>query len=242
MVTAGGRKMGSSTTGEVMWIDEFLDEVVAGPGVLALEQLVDGAVGREELADLVVRGTFLCSPTVRPLAFVCEHLVEGRPGPGWTIAEAWCRAQRSQRPGLAAPVARTAIVQSQLYRRSLQRAVEKLDVAGLASYLLGLSEACLAAPEPGPAAAPMLRGVLRSLGFRVAVSDSGWRGDRYEAASPMEPYELPEGARDRRSAATPGRPASPSSHDRPAGKISTSCTPAHSTQTPSPTGRRSSAP
>ncbi len=172
LVTAGGQKMGSST-GVVTWIEDFLDEVAAGPGVLALEELAGGAVGREELADLVMRGTFLCSPTARPLAFQLEHLVEGRPGPGWTIAEAWCRAQRSRRQDPAAPVARTAVVQSQLYRHSLHRAVEKLDVAGLAGYLLGLCEACLAAPEPGPAAAPMLRGVMRSLGFRIAVSDSG---------------------------------------------------------------------
>jgi hypothetical protein len=183
LVTVGGQKMGSST-GVVTWIDDFLDEVAAGPGVRALEELAGGAVGREELADLLVRGTFLCSPTARPLAFLLEHLVEGRPGPGWTIAEAWCRAQRSQRPGLlAAPVARTAVVQSQLYRRSLRRAVEQLDVAGLAGYLLGLSEAFLAAPEPGPAAAPMLRGVLRSLGFRAAVPDSDGEivGDKHKA-------------------------------------------------------------
>ena len=169
-LTVGGQKMGSSAGG-VVWIDDFLDEVAAGPGVLALEELADGAAGREELADLVVRGTLLCSPTARPLAFVFEHLVEGRPGPGWTIAEAWCRAQRppglEPRPPRTAPVARTAVVQSQLYRASLRRAVEKLDVASLANYLLGLSEACLAAPAPGPAAAPMLRCVLRSLGFLV---------------------------------------------------------------------------
>jgi arginyl-tRNA synthetase len=171
LVTAGGQKMGSST-GVVTWIEDFLDELAGGPGVRALEELAGGAVGSEELADLVMRGTFLCSPTARPLAFALEHLVEGRPGPGWTIAEAWCRAQRSSRQDPAAAVARTALVQSQLYRRSLRRAVEKLDVAGLASYLLGLSEACLAAPELGPAAAPMLRGLLRSLGFRAAVSNS----------------------------------------------------------------------
>jgi arginyl-tRNA synthetase len=175
LVTVGGQKMGSST-GAVTWIEDFLDEVAAGPGVRALQELAGGALAREELADLVVRGAFLCSPTARPLAFALEQLIEGAPGPGWTIAEAWCRAQRSRRQELAAPVARTAIVQAQLFPRSLRRAVEKLDVAGLASYLLGLSEAFLAAPEPGAAAAPMLRGVLSSLGFQAAVSD--WTAPR----------------------------------------------------------------
>jgi arginyl-tRNA synthetase len=163
-VTDHGRKIGSST-GEVVWIDDLLDEVAVGPGVAALEELADGAAGRAGLADLLVRGTFLCSPTAQPLAFAFEHLVEGGSGPGWTIAEAWCRAQRPQKPWRTAPVARTAVVQSQLYRRSLCRAVEKLDVANLTAYLLSLSEACLAAPAPGPAAAPMLQRVLSSLGF-----------------------------------------------------------------------------
>ena len=163
-VTVGGQKMGSST-GEVMWIDDLLDEVIASPGVDALHDLAHGAVRREEIADMAVRGAFLCSPTAQPLAFALERLVEGRSGPGWTIAEAWCRAQQPQKPWRTAPVARTAVVQSHLYRRSLHRSVEKLDVANLTAYLLSLSEACLAAPAPGPAAAPILRRVLSSLGF-----------------------------------------------------------------------------
>ena len=188
-VTDGGRKMGSST-GDVVWIDDLLDEVAAGPGVAALEELAGGGVGPAELADLLVRGTFLCSPTAQPLAFAFEHLVEGRSGPGWTIAEAWCRAQRPQKPGRTAPVARTAVVQSQLYRQSLHRAVEKLDVANLTAYLLNLSEACLAAPTPGPAAASMLQRVLRSLGFlagepgapQKAIASGRTRTYRHHAA------------------------------------------------------------
>jgi len=172
-ITVGGQKMGSST-GEVMWIDDLLDEVAACPGVAALQELADGAAVREELADMIVRGSFLCSPTLQPLAFARERLIDGRSGPGWTIAEAWCRAQHPheraqspQRPLTWTPVARTALVQSQLFPRTLRRAVARRDTASIATYLLGLSEACLAAPAPGPAAAPMLRRVLASLGFPV---------------------------------------------------------------------------
>jgi arginyl-tRNA synthetase len=165
-VTRGGQKMGSSA-GEVMWIDDLLDAVAAGPAVAALQELAGGAAGAEELADMVVRGAFLCAPTAQPLEFARDHLVEGRRGPGWTIAEAWCRAQRPHEPGRTALPARTAVIQSQLYRRSLRRAVQERDAASLATYLLGLSEACLAAPAPGPAAAAMLRCVLGSLGFVV---------------------------------------------------------------------------
>jgi arginyl-tRNA synthetase len=172
VTSADGEKIGSSV-GDVVWIDDFLDEVAAGAAVSALEDLADGTVGREDLADILIRGTFLCAPVHRSLAFAQEALIEGGPGPGWTIAEAWCRAQRSQEPDEElAPVARTAVMQSQQYRRSLQRTVEKHDVTSLARYLLSLSEAYLVAPSPGPAAAPVMARVLNSLGFLAGGSGS----------------------------------------------------------------------
>jgi arginyl-tRNA synthetase len=165
VTAADGEKIGSSL-GNVLWVDDFLDDVAAGPGVSVLEDLGDGAVGREDLADILVRGAFLCAPVTKPLAFAPEALIEGRPGPGRTIAEAWCLAQHSREPGEElAPLARTAVMQSQQYRRSLRRTVERHDVTCLSRYLLNLSEACLAAPTPGPAAAPVLARVLDSLGF-----------------------------------------------------------------------------
>lgn len=180
-LTVGGQKMGSST-GEVLWIDDLMDEVAAGSAATALHELAGGAAGCDELADMLVRATFLCSPTQEPLVFTRERLMEGDTGPGWTIARAWCRALGEQRERIAAgtigapepeshapgPAARAALVQSQLYVRALGRAVQKRDAAILASYLLGLSEAYLAAPAPGPAAAPVLARVLGSLGFATA--------------------------------------------------------------------------
>ena len=139
-VTVNGQKMGSSA-GEVIWIEDLLDRVAAGPGVAALHELANGAISHEELADVVIRGTFLCSPTLQPLAFSLNRLLDAGAGSGWTIARAWCLAQHQSPPEQSskAPVARTAIVQSQLYRRALSRAAKKRDVAILASYLLGLS-------------------------------------------------------------------------------------------------------
>jgi arginyl-tRNA synthetase len=163
-VTNGGQKMGSST-GEVLWIDDLLDQVARSSRVAALEVLSGNAVSKDELADLVVRGAFLYSPPAQPLPFSVKRLIETASGPGWTIAEAWCQAQQPCAPDDTAPRTRTAIVQSLLYRRTLRLAVERREVASLMSYLHKLSEACLAAPVPGPAAAPMLRRVLRSLGF-----------------------------------------------------------------------------
>ncbi len=173
-VTVEGQKMGSST-GEVMWIDDLLDEVAAGSGVGELQELADGALDRRQLADAIVRASFLCSATSQPLAFAFDRLRDGAAGPGRTIVEAWCRAQRAPMPelGARAPVARTAVVQSQLFRRAVARTSEKRDAATLASYLLGLAQACLIAPAPGPAAAPMLGRVMSSLGFLVGSEEAG---------------------------------------------------------------------
>jgi arginyl-tRNA synthetase len=161
----GGDKIGSST-GEVVWVDDFYDQIKDGPAATALEKLGGGNVDREEIADLLIRGTFLCAPLTKHLSFAPEALMDGWPGPGWTIAEAWCRAQLSREAEVeSGPLARTVVMQSQQYRLSLRRTVEKRDATSLARYLLNLSEVCVASPTPGPAAAPMLERVLSGLGF-----------------------------------------------------------------------------
>jgi arginyl-tRNA synthetase len=164
LVTTDGRKMGSSS-GEVVWIDDFLDDLIAGPSVTVLWSFGG------ELADVVARATFLCAPMSQLLPLDVERLLEERSGPGWTIAEAWARAHdvdADVEPAAGRP-ARTAIVQSQHYRHVLQVALERRDPVVLANYLLRLSEAFLAGPGPGPAARPMLRRVLSSLGFTVGT-------------------------------------------------------------------------
>jgi arginyl-tRNA synthetase len=171
LVTTGGQKMGSST-GEVIWIDDFLDDLVASPSVTALSRAGQGKVSREELADIVARATLLCSPMPQLLPLDVERLLQERSGPGWIIAEAWARAQDTdEEPGAEGP-ARTAIIQSQQYRRVLQLTLERRDPVVLANYLLRLSEAFLAAPRPGPAARPMLQRVLSSLGFMVTAPEA----------------------------------------------------------------------
>jgi hypothetical protein len=48
--------------------------------------------------------------------------------------------------------------------------VSQRDPSILAAYLLRLSEAFIAAPDPGAAAMPVLRRVLGSLGFLAGTS------------------------------------------------------------------------
>jgi arginyl-tRNA synthetase len=191
-VTVAGRKMGSST-GEVTWIEDLLDDLAASEGVSRLHELSAGEIARERLADMIVRGAFLSSPTAQPLAFSYDRLRAGGSGPGWTIAQAWCRAQQPCKLHSGSLVARTAIVQSQLYQRSLRRAVASRDTAGLASYVVGLCEACLASREPWPAAAPILRCVLKSLGFLVSGHGEHHYEHESQAQTPARPQPLHAG-------------------------------------------------
>jgi len=173
LTEAEGQKIGSSV-GEPLWVDDFVDEVENGPAVAALERLCDGCVGPLELADLLIRGTFLCAPTNRPLAFAPEAVKEGRPGPGWTIAEAWCRAKSASAHTDHEPlVSRAVVMQSQQFGLSLHRTVERHDVTSLSRYLLNLSELCMSLPSPGPAAAGMMEQVLRALGFLAGRGGAG---------------------------------------------------------------------
>jgi arginyl-tRNA synthetase len=172
-LTEGDNEKIGSSTGAPVWIDDFIDMVEAGPAVAALEKLCDGCVSRQELADLLIRGSFLCAPATRPMPFAPEAIIEGRPGPGWTIAEAWCRARLVHEHGWdGQPSPRTVVMQSQQFPVSLQRTVERHDVTSLSRYLLGLAELCAMLPTPGPAAAPMLECALGALGFLAGKDGS----------------------------------------------------------------------
>lgn len=186
LVTADGRKIGSSN-GDVVWIDDFLDELTSSRAVTALEGLGEGSVTRAELADVLARASFLCAPMQQPLPLAAERLFEEQAGPAWTIAAAWSRASAvdPERPSDHLP--RAGILQSQEFRPVLGRAIARRDPTVLASYLLRLSESFSAAPEPGPAARPALERVLRSLGFAVSPPPraAGEVAARFHASLPL---------------------------------------------------------
>lgn len=167
MVTAEGRKIGSSN-GDVVWIDDFLAELSASPAVAALERIGEGSVPREELADVLARTGFLCAPMLQPLPLAAERLLEGRSGPAWTVAEAWSRACAVDPDAPHPHLPRAGILQSQAFRPVLGQAIDRRDPTVLASYLLRLCESFLSAPDPGPAARPVLGRAMRSLGFAIS--------------------------------------------------------------------------
>lgn len=167
LVTSEGKKIGSSN-GDVVWIDDFLDELIDSPAVASLERIGQGSVPRSELADILARASFLCAPMAQPLPLAAERLSEEEAGPAWTIAEAWSRANAVDQQSPPSHLARAGILQALEFRSVLGRAIERRDPTMLASYLLRLSESFLSAPEQGPAARPALERVLHSLGFAIA--------------------------------------------------------------------------
>lgn len=96
----------------------------------------------ERLAAHVALGYFLPHPATPDIDFDPERLLCERESLGWDLARA--RARHS--PGSAGsgrpaedPDYRFAVIQSELYRRYLRLAVERLDVRPLAHYLKHLS-------------------------------------------------------------------------------------------------------
>ena len=174
LVTSEGRKIGSSN-GDVVWIDDFLDELASSPAVAALERIGEGSVPRTELADILARASFLSAPMQQPLPLAAERLFEQQEGPAWTIAEAWSRASAVDPDAPPAHLPRAGILQALEFRPVLGRAIERRDPPMLASYLRRLSASFLSAPEPGPAARPVLERVLHSLGFAISrrATDGG---------------------------------------------------------------------
>jgi arginyl-tRNA synthetase len=97
----------------------------------------------EAIVPQVALGYFLMHTNTKPLDFEPEKLMRPEQSLGWDLARA--RAHNGAGPnGRAAepaqdPDYRFAVVQSEMYRRHLQQAVERLDVSPLAKYAAHLS-------------------------------------------------------------------------------------------------------
>jgi arginyl-tRNA synthetase len=95
----------------------------------------------DRIAAQVALGWFLPHPATPDIDFAPERMLSHE-SLGWDLARARTRRRPSPTPaGLAAqdPDYRFAVVQSQLYRRHLRIAVERLDVKALADYLKHLT-------------------------------------------------------------------------------------------------------
>lgn len=118
------------------WIDEQME---ADPERAAVRRRHPAA---DCLVPEVALGFFLMHTNTKPLDFEPEKLLRPEQSLGWDLA----RARAHNGSGSAAPPEpardpdyRFAVVQSEMYRRHLMQAVERLDVSPLARYVGHLS-------------------------------------------------------------------------------------------------------
>jgi hypothetical protein len=125
--------------GEPLLIDELTEwlegEIERDPRG---EQVVRALGPAEAVAGQVALGYFLPRPVTPRVDFQPERLLDERESPGWELALARARQapgpEPTSRPSEDADY-RFAVVQSELHRRHLRLAVERLDAGPLARYV-----------------------------------------------------------------------------------------------------------
>lgn len=131
---------GASGDGDALTVDELVDwleaEIVTHPrGPRVLGELRSA----ETVAAQVALGYFLLYPARQRVDLFAEKLLRTRESPGWDIA---CALARDGRAGTASgepardPDYRFAVVQSELHRRQLRLAVQRLDPGPLARHVV----------------------------------------------------------------------------------------------------------
>jgi len=119
------------------WIDSAMEAEEGRAGVRERHPAAEAIVPQ------VALGYFLMHTNTKPLDFEPEKLLREEQSLGWDLARA--RAHNGNGSGTATaepaqdPDYRFAVVQSEMYRRHLQQAVERLDVSPLAKYVAHLS-------------------------------------------------------------------------------------------------------
>jgi arginyl-tRNA synthetase len=134
----------SSSKKNALLIDELAEWIDTA---MELEEERVGVRQRHPAAEAIVPqvalGYFLMHANTKPLDFEPEKLLRSEQSLGWDLARA--RAHNGNGSGAAPaepaqdPDYRFAVVQSEMYRRHLQQAVERLDVSPLAKYVAHLS-------------------------------------------------------------------------------------------------------
>lgn len=139
------RESVSSSKKDALLIDdlaEWIDTQVDDPERAEVRRQHPAA---EHIVPQVALGYFLMHTNTKPLDFEPEKLLREEQSLGWDLARA--RAHNGNGNGNGAvgpepardPDYRFAVVQSEMYRRHLRQAVERLDVSPLARYVAHLS-------------------------------------------------------------------------------------------------------
>jgi arginyl-tRNA synthetase len=142
MVSSQDRAVTSSAGAQLIdelveWIDERID---SDP---VRRQVRREHPSPEHLAAQVALGYFLPHPATPDINFAPEKLLCDEESLGWDVARAQARRPSASAAAVGTPAEdpayRFAVVQSELYRRHLRQAVERLDLRPLALYLRHLA-------------------------------------------------------------------------------------------------------
>ncbi|HEY0516368.1 MAG TPA: arginine--tRNA ligase [Solirubrobacteraceae bacterium] len=140
MVSDGARAVTSSAGALLVdelltWLDDRID------GSVRLAQIRANHPHPERIAAQIALGYFLPHPVSPDMSFAPERLLDDRDSLGLNLARARARhssGATAERPA-SDPRYRFAVVQSELYRRYLRLAAQRLDVRPLAHYLKHLA-------------------------------------------------------------------------------------------------------
>jgi arginyl-tRNA synthetase len=165
MVTIKGGVV-SSSAGDALLIDELLDAMVAREELRALAHDAGAGAEAEDLAAIATLAAFLNRPVVKGLVFAPSKVLDAEENVGWRLAQAWARATRAADDGAPDPAPedptyRFFVMQSQLHRRTLAKALDELDLLLLLRFLVHLSDRYLAVERPDPRVSRVVRTTLR---------------------------------------------------------------------------------
>jgi hypothetical protein len=180
MVTVEGNAVKSSN-GRPPLVDGMLERLTASPALKELAARSEGRFGAHSLAALVTLGFYLGRPTRKPVDLTLTEMLDLTGGVGWELARAAVSAWDPRHDGPPDPAPEDAeyrhvVMQSEVHRRLLARAVEQLDVYELARFYGHLSRRHLASGVDARTARAMrtlLAAGLGALGLPCAVPEGG---------------------------------------------------------------------
>jgi arginyl-tRNA synthetase len=183
MVTVEGNAVKSSN-GRPPLVDGMLERLTASPALKELAARSEGRFGARSLAALVTLGFYLGRPTRRPVDLTLTEMLDLTGGVGWELARAAVSAWDPRHDGPPDPAPedgeyRHAVMQSEIHRRLLARAVEQLDVYELARFYGHLSHRYLTSEADARTARAMrtlLAAGMSALGLPCAVPEGGDTG------------------------------------------------------------------
>jgi arginyl-tRNA synthetase len=170
----------SSSKGTAALIDDLIDELVAREPVRALAREDQPLLGAEDLVAIALLGFTLDRPVVKGLVLPPpQRLLDPGANTGWRIAQAWVKAwdpanDGAPDPAPEDPAYRHIVLQSQVHRRNLSRALDGLDLLKYVRYVAHLSEWYLDGdhnPRVGRVMRAILTGGLGALGLIRAGSE-----------------------------------------------------------------------